>query len=161
MVRRHEFRGHRSQMNNECCNRVQLRVAGIPHRESQALVTTLRQAGGFAAISRWLSASDTTGFWNNNDAHPGGVPPVISIERFSINAHGRRCDPSGVRSFSPHGHRGWSDLAPPPANGLQAFGLNEASSPTVREESFLSTFYLRLVCSVPDVTRLEPRSIPA
>ena len=40
---------------------VQLKVAGIPHRESQALVTTIRQAGGFAAVSRWLSASDTTG----------------------------------------------------------------------------------------------------
>ncbi len=114
---------------------MQLEVAGISHRESQALVTTMRQAGGLAAISRWLSASDTTGLGNNKDAHPGGVPPVISIERFSINAKGRRCDPSGVRSFSPHAHRGWSDLAPPPANGLQAFGLNEASSLTVREES--------------------------
>lgn len=88
---------------------VQSKVAGIPHRESQALVTTIRQAGGFAAISRWLSASDTTGLWNNNDAHPGGVPPVISIERFSLNTNGRRCDPSGVRSFSPHARRGWSD----------------------------------------------------
>jgi hypothetical protein len=116
-------------------HRVQSKVAGIPHRESQALVTTIRQAGGFAAISRWLSASDTTGLWNNKDAHPGGVPPAISIERFSINANGRRCDPSGVRSFSPHADRGWSGFAPPPANGLQAFGLNEASSLTVREQS--------------------------
>jgi hypothetical protein len=65
---------------------VQLKLTGIPHREPQARVTTLRQAGGFAAISRWLSASDTAGFGNNNDRHPGGVPPVISIARFSSNA---------------------------------------------------------------------------
>ena len=66
--------------------RVQLKLTDIPHREPQALVTTIRQAAGFAAISRWLSASDTSGLWNNNDMHPGGVPPVISIEHFSINA---------------------------------------------------------------------------
>ena len=65
---------------------MQLELTGIPHREPQALVTTIRQAGGFAAISRWLSASDTASLWKNNEMHPGGVPAVISIERFSINA---------------------------------------------------------------------------
>ena len=93
---------------------VRLKVTGIPHRESQALVTTIRQAGGFAAISWWLSASDTTGLWNNKDAHPGRVPPLLSIERFSINANGRRCDPSGVRSFSPqHTGGGATSLSTP------------------------------------------------
>ena len=104
---------------------MQLKVAGIPHRKSQALVTTLIQAGGFAAINRWLSASDTTGLWNNNDAHPGGVQLAISIElrplRGAILFHS--CTP------------GMERLAPSPANGLQAFSLNWASSPTVREES--------------------------
>jgi hypothetical protein len=89
---------------------VQVKVRAAPHGQSQALVTTIRQAGGFAAISPWLSASDTTGLWNNKDAHPGGVPLVISIERFSINANGRRCDPSGVRSFSPHAGGGATSL---------------------------------------------------
>ncbi len=57
---------------------MQLRLMGIPHREAQARVTTIRQAGGFAAISRWLSASDTAGLGKNNEMHPGGVPPRYS-----------------------------------------------------------------------------------
>jgi hypothetical protein len=82
---------------------VQLKLTGIPHRQPQALVTAIRPAGGFAAISRWLSASDTAGLWNNNDRHPGGVPTVISIERFSINASA--ATPPGCFPFSPHAHR--------------------------------------------------------
>ena len=64
-----------------------------------------------------------------------GCDSLFSIEHFSVSTNGGRCDPSGVDPFLLIRTRGWSDLAPPPANGLQAFGLNEASSPTVREES--------------------------
>ena len=59
----------------------------------------------------------------------------MSIERFSIGAKGRRYDPSGVRSFSLMHTGGGATSLHPRANGLQAFGLNEANSPTVSEES--------------------------
>ena len=54
---------------------MQLKGTGIPHRKPQALVTTLRQAGGFAAISRWLSASDA-----NPTAYKPAVKPAPDTE---------------------------------------------------------------------------------
>ena len=64
-----------------------------------------------------------------------GCHPLISIERFSQSMPmAGAATPPGCVPFSPHAYRGWSDLAPPSANGLQAFGLNEASSLAVREE---------------------------
>ena len=41
----------------------------------------------------------TDGLWKNNEMHPGGVPPVISIERFSINASAATPPGSGDWTF--------------------------------------------------------------